>query len=109
VSGLFASLRNKNLPVLFLLPNNQLLRYYYDSFIMAPDLNAVSGDGKWDYSTPGSTGYDVQNITYDVSNVTMRMDNVLTFLGPQKSQTESDHNWRWILWNIDGIPNPEIL
>lgn len=33
---------------------------------MAPDLNAISQhfvkDGKWDYSTPGSAGYDIPNI-----------------------------------------------
>ncbi|KAK8153414.1 hypothetical protein BKA80DRAFT_210585 [Phyllosticta citrichinensis] len=36
---------------------------------MAPDINAVASewikDGRWDYSTPGSTGYSVPNITYD--------------------------------------------
>jgi len=32
---------------------------------MAPDLNSMTSDGKWDYSTPGSSGYDVPNIVYD--------------------------------------------
>jgi len=32
---------------------------------MAPDLNMVGPDGKWDYSTPGSSGYDIPNITYN--------------------------------------------
>lgn len=32
---------------------------------MAPDLNAVSSDGRWDYSKPGSAGYDIPDITYD--------------------------------------------
>lgn len=31
---------------------------------MAPDLNAISTE-KWDYSKPGSAGYDIPNITYD--------------------------------------------
>ena len=31
---------------------------------MAPDLNAI-GSEKWDYSTPGSAGYDVAKVTYD--------------------------------------------
>jgi hypothetical protein len=34
---------------------------------MAPDLNAMTSDGRWDYSTPGSGGYDVPNIVYNVS------------------------------------------
>ena len=34
---------------------------------MAPDLNAVaSGDSKWDYSTPGSTGYDIPDVILNV-------------------------------------------
>lgn len=36
---------------------------------MAPDLNAVAQhfvkDGKWDYTTPGSAGYDIPNIVLD--------------------------------------------
>jgi hypothetical protein len=39
---------------------------------MAPDLNAVAGNGssgKWDYSTPGSGGYNVPDITYAVSEM----------------------------------------
>lgn len=31
---------------------------------MAPDLNAIQTE-KWDYSKPGSAGYDIPNITYD--------------------------------------------
>ena len=31
---------------------------------MAPDLNAISTE-KWDYSKPGSSGYDIPNITLD--------------------------------------------
>jgi NADH dehydrogenase FAD-containing subunit len=31
---------------------------------MAPDLNAVSNE-KWEYSKPGSAGYNIPNITYD--------------------------------------------
>lgn len=34
---------------------------------MAPDLNSIDSNGRWDYSTPGSTGYDIPNIVYDVS------------------------------------------
>ncbi|KAF2092546.1 FAD/NAD(P)-binding domain-containing protein [Rhizodiscina lignyota] len=30
---------------------------------MAPDLNGITKGGKWDYSTPGSSGYDIPNIT----------------------------------------------
>jgi hypothetical protein len=33
---------------------------------MAPDLNFIDRNGRWDYSTPGSSGYDIPNITYDV-------------------------------------------
>jgi hypothetical protein len=33
---------------------------------MAPDLNAVGKGERWDYSTPGSTGYDIPDIVYDV-------------------------------------------
>lgn len=33
---------------------------------MAPDLNALSANGRWDYSTPGSSGYNIPNIVYDV-------------------------------------------
>ncbi|RAQ99484.1 FAD/NAD(P)-binding domain-containing protein [Stemphylium lycopersici] len=32
---------------------------------MAPDLNALSGGERWDYSTPGSNGYNVPNIVYN--------------------------------------------
>jgi len=32
---------------------------------MAPDLNALSAGEKWDYSTPGSSGYDIPDITYN--------------------------------------------
>ncbi|KAL6710120.1 hypothetical protein ACN47E_009911 [Coniothyrium glycines] len=32
---------------------------------MAPDLNSIGQDGKWDYSTPGSSGYDIPDIVYD--------------------------------------------
>ncbi|KAJ9644119.1 hypothetical protein H2201_007096 [Coniosporium apollinis] len=32
---------------------------------MAPDLNALSANGRWDYSTPGSSGYNIPNIVYD--------------------------------------------
>lgn len=32
---------------------------------MAPDLNAVTNGEKWDYSKPGSSGYDIPKITYD--------------------------------------------
>lgn len=34
---------------------------------MAPDLNAVGKGERWDYSTPGSSGYEVPDIVYDVS------------------------------------------
>ena len=34
---------------------------------MAPDLNTLGSGQKWDYSTPGSNGYEVPNIVYDVS------------------------------------------
>jgi len=32
---------------------------------MAPDLNAVGKGERWDYSTPGSTGYEIPDIVYD--------------------------------------------
>lgn len=32
---------------------------------MAPDLNTLGGGQKWDYSTPGSNGYEVPNIVYN--------------------------------------------
>jgi len=33
---------------------------------MAPDLNAVSNNGQWDYSQPGSSGYNIDpDITYN--------------------------------------------
>ncbi|KAF2729694.1 FAD/NAD(P)-binding domain-containing protein [Polyplosphaeria fusca] len=35
---------------------------------MAPDLNLLGPDGKWDYSTPGSGGYTVPDIILDVSD-----------------------------------------
>ena len=34
---------------------------------MAPDLNAVGKGERWDYSTPGSSGYDIPDIVYNVS------------------------------------------
>ncbi|KAF2825070.1 FAD/NAD(P)-binding domain-containing protein [Ophiobolus disseminans] len=34
---------------------------------MAPDLSTLGSKDRWDYSTPGSTGYDIPNIVYDVS------------------------------------------
>jgi hypothetical protein len=34
---------------------------------MAPDLNSIDSNGRWDYSIPGSSGYDIPNIVYDVS------------------------------------------
>ncbi|KAF2444597.1 FAD/NAD(P)-binding domain-containing protein [Karstenula rhodostoma CBS 690.94] len=33
---------------------------------MAPDLNSLQSNGKWDYSTPGSEGYSIPNITYNM-------------------------------------------
>jgi len=33
---------------------------------MAPDLNAVAAGEKWDYSTPGSSGYNVPDIVLNV-------------------------------------------
>lgn len=36
---------------------------------MAPDLNAVSGGERFDYSQPGSSGYDIpQDITWNDPN-----------------------------------------
>jgi hypothetical protein len=35
---------------------------------MAPDLNAVGKGERWDYSTPGSSGYDIPDIVYNVSD-----------------------------------------
>ncbi|CAO2658339.1 Nn.00g060620.m01.CDS01 [Neocucurbitaria sp. VM-36] len=32
---------------------------------MAPDLNSLGSDGRWDYSTPGSSGYNIPGIVYD--------------------------------------------
>ncbi|KAH7381347.1 hypothetical protein DE146DRAFT_704940 [Phaeosphaeria sp. MPI-PUGE-AT-0046c] len=32
---------------------------------MTPDLNSMNNSGKWDYSTPGSSGYDVPDIVYN--------------------------------------------
>jgi hydroxyversicolorone monooxygenase len=42
---------------------------------MAPDLNAVAGGERFDYSAPGSSGYSIdQNITYnDPSNRKLRV------------------------------------
>lgn len=34
---------------------------------MAPDLNAVHKGERWDYSTPGSGGYNIPDIVYNVS------------------------------------------
>lgn len=34
---------------------------------MAPDLNSLDSNGKWDYSTPGSSGYNIPDIVYNVS------------------------------------------
>ena len=33
---------------------------------MAPDLNTLESGKRWDYSTPGSGGYDIPDIVYDV-------------------------------------------
>lgn len=36
---------------------------------MAPDLNAVAGGERFDYSTPGSSGYDIdQSVTWNDPN-----------------------------------------
>jgi hypothetical protein len=36
---------------------------------MAPDLNAVAGGERFDYSTPGSSGYDIdKDVTYNDPN-----------------------------------------
>ncbi|KAF1850359.1 FAD/NAD(P)-binding domain-containing protein [Cucurbitaria berberidis CBS 394.84] len=32
---------------------------------MAPDINHLGSDGRWDYSTPGSSGYNIPNIVYN--------------------------------------------
>lgn len=34
---------------------------------MAPDRNSFDSNGKWDYSTPGSSGYEIPDIVYNVS------------------------------------------
>jgi hypothetical protein len=36
---------------------------------MAPDLNSLDRNGRWDYSIPGSSGYDIPNIIYNVGLV----------------------------------------
>lgn len=33
---------------------------------MAPDLNAVAAGAKWDYDAPGSTGYNIPDVTLGV-------------------------------------------
>ncbi|KAF2123552.1 FAD/NAD(P)-binding domain-containing protein [Dothidotthia symphoricarpi CBS 119687] len=45
---------------------------------MAPDLNSIGKDGQWDYSTPGSTGYNIPDIAYDVRSLHMVKLRVLT-------------------------------
>ena len=32
---------------------------------MAPHLNTLGGGKRWDYSTPGSGGYDIPDIVYN--------------------------------------------
>ena len=34
---------------------------------MAPDLNSLASNGRWDYSKPGFSGYDIPNIIYNVT------------------------------------------
>ena len=51
---------------------------------MAPDLNSLGSKKLWDYSTPGSGGYNIPDIVYDVSLWIHRIPSVLT---PQDPST----------------------
>ncbi|KAF2472585.1 FAD/NAD(P)-binding domain-containing protein [Lindgomyces ingoldianus] len=41
---------------------------------MSPDLNSLDSNGKWDYSTPGSGGYSIPDISYNVRLFTCLRD-----------------------------------
>ena len=81
---------------------------------MAPDLNAVAAGGKIDYSQPGSSGYNIPDITYrvrkqDHSDRTGEQTNGAGVTGPQRSQDPRPYHRRWRLRYLDGISDPEAL
>ena len=59
---------------------------------MAPDLNSINSSGRWDYSTPGSTGYDIPNIIYNVSD-----------------QATKNNSWWLIMSRILNLENSKSL
>jgi hypothetical protein len=76
---------------------------------MAPDLNTIGADGRWDYSTPGSGGYSVPDIVYDVRRDISSQGIYLTIVGSIFEEAQSIDNRSWLVRYTDGIPDPEEL
>jgi hypothetical protein len=77
---------------------------------MAPDLNSLGSNGRWDYSTPGSNGYDIPDIIYNVSAVitSIHCHQADIASGSFDQEAEGINYRSWLLWYSDGIPNPEV-
>lgn len=79
---------------------------------MAPDLNSPASNGRWDYSKPGSSGYDIPNIIYYVTIHTYHHISRGATKYPLGSVIlpPSRHNNRcWFLRHPNGLSDPEIL
>jgi hypothetical protein len=76
---------------------------------MAPDLNSMDSNGRWDYSTPGSGGYDIPNIVYNVTCPPIEYEKKLTNSGSIVSKTQGIDGWSRALWDPDGVSNSKEL
>ena len=80
---------------------------------MAPDLNAVAGGERFDYSQPGSSGYHIkQDMTWMLVNAlaVIQVDTAAhKQQGPQEPQAQGPYHWWRSEWHLDGIPDPKVV
>jgi hypothetical protein len=77
---------------------------------MAPDLNSINSNGRWNYSTPGSSGYDIPNIVLDVSSTEEPRKRIrLIWPGSFNAKAQSANYWSGTLEHPDSIYDSEVL